>query len=135
MFNSHSLKAYAERGKELIIRYHKQQKYIKILTDLDRKHKLVTTYIVDHRCPRTTNLIEGYNSHLAQRLKSIHGFESYGSANLWLNAFTLYKRITPFTDCKGIFKDMNSHAPLFYTVEDDGPRRKILKYFGVDFRF
>ena|GEM_PF-6948598 len=43
--------------------------------------------------PRTTNIIESYNSHLQGRLSSIRGFENFKTANNWLNAYFLRRRI------------------------------------------
>lgn len=58
-------------------------------------------------CPRTTNLIESYNKQLNGRLKTIQGFESFRTAERWLSAWILRRRLTPFTDCRGRFKRLN----------------------------
>jgi hypothetical protein len=58
-------------------------------------------------CPRTTNLIESMNKQLNGRLKTIQGFESFQTAERWLSAWILRKRLTPFTDCRGKFKGLN----------------------------
>lgn len=62
--------------------------------------------------PYTTNLIEAYNSHLEGRLKTIKGFQSYRSANLWLNGYITRRRLKPFTDCGDPFKHLNGKCPL-----------------------
>lgn len=62
--------------------------------------------------PWTTNLIEAYNSHLEGRLKTIKGFQSYHSADLWLNGHVLRRRLKPFTDCEEPFKHLNGKSPL-----------------------
>ena len=62
--------------------------------------------------PWTTNLIEAYNSHLEGRLKTIKGFQSYHSADLWLNGYILRRRLKPFTDCEKPFKHLNGRSPL-----------------------
>lgn len=62
--------------------------------------------------PSTTNLIEAYNSHLEGRLKTIKGFQSYRSANLWLNGYILRRRLKPFTDCGQYFKHLNGKKSL-----------------------
>lgn len=134
LLSSKTLREYSVEGIELMKKHYKNPIHRRVLIDLEQKHEYLTTYLVIQGCPKTTNLIEGYNSHLAGRLKSMHGFESYESADMWLNAYTLHKRLTAFTDCKGKFKQLNGNAPLFFTTEDDGPRRKILENFGVDFR-
>ncbi len=58
-------------------------------------------------CPRTTNLIESMNKQLNGRLKTIQGFKSFRTAERWLSAWILRKRLTPFTDCRGKFKCLN----------------------------
>jgi len=58
-------------------------------------------------CPRTTNLIESYNKQLNGRLKTIQGFESFQTAERWLSAWMIRRRLTPFTDCRGKFKKLN----------------------------
>lgn len=63
-------------------------------------------------CPWTTNLIEAYNSHLEGRLKTIKGFQSFHSADLWLNGFILRRRLKTFTDCEEPFKHLNGKPPL-----------------------
>ena len=62
--------------------------------------------------PWTTNLIEAYNSHLEGRLKTIKGFQSYHSADLWLNGYVLKRRLKPFTDCEEPFKHLNGKCSL-----------------------
>lgn len=62
--------------------------------------------------PWTTNLIEAYNSHLEGRLKTIKGFQSYHSADLWLNGYVLRRRLKPFTDCEKPFKHLNGKSSL-----------------------
>jgi len=47
------------------------------------------------------------NKQLNGRLKTIQGFESFETAERWLSAWILRKRLTPFTDCRGKFKKLN----------------------------
>lgn len=63
-------------------------------------------------CPRTTNLIESYNKQLNGRLKTIQGFQSFQSAERWLSAWILQRRLTPFTDCRKKFKHLNGTCSL-----------------------
>jgi len=63
-------------------------------------------------CPRTTNLIESMNKQLNGRLKTIQGFESFQTAERWLSAWILRKRLTPFTDCRGKFKSLNGSPSI-----------------------
>lgn len=62
--------------------------------------------------PSTTNLIEAYNSHLEGRLRALKGFESFHSANLWINGYILRRRLKPFTDCGQYFKHLNGKKSL-----------------------
>lgn len=63
-------------------------------------------------CPKTTNLIESYNKQLNGRLKTIQGFQSFQSAERWLSAWILQRRMTPFTDCKKKFRHLNGICSL-----------------------
>ena len=72
--------------------------------------------------PRTTNLIEGFNSTTLEiRLSSIRGFEKTNTAEGYINALILKRRFQKFTDCKGKFKSLNGsrygyvyHVVLFF---------------------
>jgi len=57
--------------------------------------------------PVTTNMIEGFNSHLEARLFSLRSFQSLSYARLWFNGYILKRRFTPYTDCKGKFRSLN----------------------------
>jgi transposase-like protein len=63
-------------------------------------------------CPKTTNIIEGCNKQLNGRLKTIQGFQSFQSAERWLSAWILQRRITPFTDCRKKFRHLNGTCSL-----------------------
>lgn len=63
-------------------------------------------------CPRTTNLIESYNKQLNGRLKTIQGFQSFQTAERWLSAWILRRRLTPFTDCRKRFRHLNGTCSL-----------------------
>ena len=77
--------------------------------------------------PRTTNLIESYNSHLEGRLKTIKGFESFTHADTWLNAYFLKRRLQPFTDCTKQFKALNGTCSLEHTLRFPSTKAKFLK--------
>ena len=62
--------------------------------------------------PSTTNLNEGYNSQLENRIFSIRGFESIATCACYGNALILKRRFQRFTDCKGKFKHCNGKSPL-----------------------
>lgn len=76
--------------------------------------------------PRTTNLIEGWNSTtLELRFSSIRGFEKEKYARNYINALVLKYRFHSFTDCKGKFKQLNGKSPL----QTSAPRNT----FGFNF--
>lgn len=63
--------------------------------------------------PRTTNLIEGWNSTTIElRIASIRGFKKEKYARNYINAIILKYRFHKFTDCKNKFKDLNGKSPL-----------------------
>lgn len=76
--------------------------------------ELTNASLVKH-APRTTNLMELYNSHLQARLKSIKGFKSFISAKRWLNAYILRRRFKPFTDCSRKFRFLNGKTSISQT--------------------
>lgn len=77
--------------------------------------------------PRTTNLIEGWNSTaLELRFASIRGFEKETYARNYINALILKYRFHIFTDCRGKFKNLNGTSPL--------QAAKLLNTFHFNFR-
>lgn len=90
-----------------------------ILMDLGRREEELYAHKWIRRTPKTTNLIEAFNSHLEARLKSIRSFNSYEHADLWLNGYVLKRRVTKFTDCSGKFKELNGRFPLEMTKFED----------------
>lgn len=76
--------------------------------------------------PKTTNLIEGFNSTtLEMRFTTIRGFEKEKYARNYINALILKYRFHQFTDCKKKFKHLNKKSPLQIA--------KPLHTFGYDF--
>lgn len=90
-----------------------------ILQDIEMRRKELFAYAAIHHCPKNSNLIELYNSHLNGRLKTIKGFKHVDSAQRWLNAYTIRRRTKTLTDCKGKFKLLNGHCSLSYTLKKD----------------
>lgn len=86
----------------------------KLITDLKEHQEYLLNYLkYPHlNIPRTTNLIEGYNSQLELRLNSIRGFESSETAENYINAWIIKRRFSKFTDCKKYFKNLNGKTPL-----------------------
>ena len=60
--------------------------------------------------PKTNQQIENLFRQLKLRTHSINQFHSYDTAQKYLNAWSLARRFTPFTDCKN--KKKNHKAPL-----------------------
>lgn len=66
--------------------------------------------------PRTTNLIEGWNSTTMElRISSIRGFKKEKNARNYINAIILKYRFHKFKDCKEKFKNLNGKSPLEIT--------------------
>ena len=85
-----------------------------LIADFRDKEKHLTSYLKYPHLgiPKTNNMIEGYNSQLGLRLASIRGFETIENAKNYLNAWTIKRRLTPFTDCRREFKKLNGRSPL-----------------------
>ncbi|PIR13192.1 hypothetical protein COV49_03065 [Candidatus Falkowbacteria bacterium CG11_big_fil_rev_8_21_14_0_20_39_10] len=78
-----------------------------VLVNIQRYYHELTGYRGFKGAPTTTNIIEGFNSHLQSRLQSLRSFESVQHAQLWINGYILKRRFTKYTDCKGKFKHLN----------------------------
>ena len=96
----------------------------------ERKDDLFA-YLEVPDCPNSTNLIELYNSHLQGRLKTIKGFEKFGSAVIWLNAYLIRRRTKPFTDCDAKFKHLNKHASLELTIKKQARWPEVFTNLGI----
>ena len=103
-----------------------------ILVDIANRYHYLFAYELNYmkHCPNTTNIIEGSNSHLQARLKSIKGFESFKSAERFLNAWMIRRRTKPFTDCEAPFKHLNHHMPIEMSIKKQAQWPDIL---GVHF--
>lgn len=77
-------------------------------------------------CPRTTNLIEAFNNHFKSRSRSIKGFESFSSAERYLNAWMIKRRFTPFRECGEQFKHLNGHTSFEKSRNPDLPYPDII---------
>lgn len=83
--------------------------------DYYRKRDQITAFVryPDLRIPKTTNLIEGFNSTVIElRLGSIRGFETEESARNYVNAMILRYRFHKFKCCREPFKHLNRKSPL-----------------------
>lgn len=102
----------------LVEAYKGDQTILYILADLEKRAPLLFGYMRFARTPTTTNLIECFNSHLEGRLKTIKGFQTFRSADTWLNAYFLKRRLAPFKDCGHPFKRLNGHCSLEKTLSN-----------------
>jgi hypothetical protein len=80
---------------------------VQVLANIERYRPELTGYRGIADAPLTTNIIEGFNSHLESRLFSLRSFQSVQHAKLWFNGYILKRRFTKFTDCRGKFKHLN----------------------------
>ena len=102
-----------------------------ILKDIDRRRHDLFACLNIRDCPNTTNIIESYNSHLQGRLDTIKGFQSFESAQAWLNAYLIRRRTKILTDCKGKFKLLNKHCSLEFTIKKQAPWPDALTKLGI----
>lgn len=106
-------------AKNILNEYQDQSICVSIMVDIHRKKNLLLGYLRCKHCPRTTNIIESFNSHLNARLESIKGFKSFKSADLWLNGYFIRRRLKKFTDCKGKFRHLNGKKSIDQTKKYD----------------
>lgn len=92
---------------------------VSILLNIEKYRAELLAFRGIPHAPLTTNLIECFNSHLQARLASLKGFESFTHARLWLNGFILKRRYSIFTDCTGIFRDLNGKRGVDVTKKLD----------------
>lgn len=90
-----------------------------VLTDIMSRRKELTNYHMFEGAPRTTNLIEGFNGHMKDRVKGVRGFKSFHSAKYWLNAYVLRRRTTKFKACNRNFKHLNGKTPIESTLKSN----------------
>jgi hypothetical protein len=89
------------------------------LTDIMVRRKELTNYHLFVNAPRTTNLIEAYNSHLKDRFDLFRGFKSFKHAKYWLNSYVVYRRLRPLKACGKKFKCLNGKCSLENTLKFD----------------
>ena len=77
----------------------------KVMLDIARRSPDLLGYLKLKNTPRTTNLIESFNSHLQGRLKTIKGFESFKNAQTWLNIYFLRRRLKSLQTAKNNLKN------------------------------
>lgn len=92
---------------------------IAILKDIYKRREKLFSYTKVPHCPKNTNLIELYNSHLNARVRSIKGFKSFANAERWCNAYIIRRRTKSLTDCRGKFKPLNGKPSLQNTLKKE----------------
>lgn len=122
-----SREEFAHVAGKLVYHYGSDIRCMSVLADIQRRLPLLTGYMHQRRIPRTTNLIESFNSHLQGRLSSIKGFQSFKHADAWFNAYFIKRRITPFTDCEKTFRFLNGKTSLSQTMKDASRIQELLR--------
>lgn len=103
-----------------------------IVSEIAYRQEELFNYLLLPGCPNNTNLIELYNSHLNGRLKTIKGFQSFASAQCWLNAWMIRRRTKPFTDCEAKFKYLNGYPSLSLSIKKQARWPETLVKLGVE---
>lgn len=122
-----SLVEYSTCLREIYPKVRLERKVVNWIDTLIRRKEELLAYQQFPLAPSTTNLIEGYNSHLEGRLHSLKGFQSFTTARVWLNGYVLRRRLKKFTDCEGYFKPLNGTCSLQNTLK---PHLKLPKIFS-----
>jgi len=109
------IETFRKRSYKLFEKYAKNEKIVKILLKINEYTQELTAANYLRKAPRTTNIIECFNSHLQGRLKTIKGFQSFKSADLWINGYIIRRRLKPFTDCCSKFRYLNGKTSFSFT--------------------
>ena len=102
-----------------------------ILIDIYKRKENLFTYQNIPHCPKDTNLIELFNSHLNARLNSIKGFKSFKNASRFLNAYLIRRRTKRYTDCSQKFKHLNGKCPIELTIKKQANMPEILSKYQL----
>ncbi len=92
---------------------------LSVMANIEKYRTELFAYRGIPQSPVTTNLIEGFNSHLEARLVSLRSFNSPHHARLWFNGYVLKRRFTRYSDCKGKFKKLNGKRGVDMTKKPD----------------
>jgi len=106
---------FTRRFHHLYRKYRHDPVALQVLVNIERHQEELLAYKWIRKAPFTNNLIECFNSHLEARLTPLKGFNSFSDARLWLNAYILKRRCTPFTSCTGKFKHLNHKMSIELT--------------------
>lgn len=109
------INTFRKRSYKLFEKYVHNEVAVKYLLKINEYTQELTASAYVRKAPRTTNIIESYNSHLEGRLKTIKGFEGFYTAEKWLNAYILRRRFKSFTDCCRKFGYLNGKNAISFT--------------------
>ena len=123
------IETFRKRSYKLFKKYVKDEKIVKQLLKINEYTQELTAANYLRKAPRTTNIIESFNSHLQGRLKTIKGFESFQSADKWINAYILRRRLKKFTDCCNKFRYLNGKTSLSRTCKRGFKKQRVLSLF------
>jgi len=100
-----------KRNKRVLIRT-QTQKWI--LRRFKQEAKYLTAHLLHQglNIPHTNNDVENMIGQAEKRLSTICRFNHWQNARDYLNAWTLWRRFAPFTDCRGKRKNRNGKSPL-----------------------
>ena len=117
---------FKSRASKIYQKYQSDPLTKQIMLDIAKRSPDLFAYAKMPHVPRTNNLIESFNSHLQGRLKTIKGFNSFKSANSWLNAYFIRRRLKKFTDCTKHFKYLNGKRSLEITLKEEEKLKDLL---------
>jgi transposase-like protein len=112
-----SMDDFIRTAGKMYLRYGQDDTCQGVLLDIQKRLPQLLAYTKLKRVPRTTNLIESFNSHLEGRLKTIKGFKSFEHADSWLNGYFVRRRLKKFTDCEKGFRFLNGKSSLEQTLK------------------
>lgn len=121
-----SIQDFKSRASKIFEKNKQDKQRVQVMLDIAKRSPDLMAYTRLKHIPRTNNLIESFNSHLEGRLKTIKGFQNFKSANLWLNAYFIKRRLKPFTDCTKKFKKLNGNCSLQKTLKENYKPKDIL---------
>jgi hypothetical protein len=100
-----------KRNKHVLVET-KTQKWI--LNRFKKEAQYLTAHLLHPKfnIPHTNNDAENLIGQAEKRIHLIGRFNHWINAKDYLNAWTLWRRFTPFTDCKGHRKHRNGKSPL-----------------------
>lgn len=97
---------------KMILKYQTDPLCMAVMKDINENKNLLLAYLKLPALCKTNNLIECFNSHIQQRVKTLKGFKSFKHASLWLNGLLLRRRFLKLTDCKGKFRRLNNKRSI-----------------------